>query len=106
VAEGRDITTVIAPDADVRILLTADAGARLERRAAELHGDTGAAAVEATRDQVLRRDRDDSTVSSFLTAAEGVVTIDSSALGLDEVIDAVLAEVEARTGLRPDEVTS
>jgi CMP/dCMP kinase len=106
VAEGRDITTVIAPDADVRILLTANAGARLERRAAELHGDTGQAALDATRDQVLRRDRDDSTVSSFLTAAEGVVTIDSSALGLDEVVDAVLAEIEARTGLRADEVTS
>ena len=106
VAEGRDITTVIAPDADVRILLTADARARLERRAAELHGDTGEAALDATRDQVLRRDRDDSTVSSFLTAAEGVVTIDSSALDLDGVVDAVLAEVEARTGVRPDEVTS
>ena len=106
VAEGRDITTVIAPDADVRILLTADAAARLERRAAELHGDTGEAALDATRDQVLRRDRDDSTVSSFLTAAEGVVTIDSSALDLDGVVDAVLAEVEARTGVRPDEVTS
>jgi cytidylate kinase len=102
VAEGRDITTVVAPDADVRILLTASAGARLERRAAELHGDTGPAALDATRDQVLRRDRDDSTVSSFLTAAEGVVTIDSSALGLDEVVAAVLAEVEARTGLRAD----
>jgi CMP/dCMP kinase len=106
VAEGRDITTVVAPDADVRILLTADAQARLERRAAELHGDTGEAALEATRDQILRRDRDDSTVSSFLTAAEGVVTIDSSALDLDGVIDAVLAEVEARTGLRPDGMTS
>jgi cytidylate kinase len=106
VAEGRDITTVVAPDADVRILLTADAQARLERRAAELHGDTGEAALEATRDQILRRDRDDSTVSSFLTAAEGVVTIDSSALDLDGVVDAVLAEVEARTGLRPDGMTS
>jgi cytidylate kinase len=106
VAEGRDITTVVAPDADVRILLTADAQARLERRAAELHGDTGEAALEATRDQIMRRDRDDSTVSSFLTAAEGVVTIDSSALDLDGVVDAVLAEVEARTGLRLDGMTS
>jgi CMP/dCMP kinase len=101
VAEGRDITTVVAPDADVRILLTAQEQARLERRAAELHGDVGEAALEATRDQILRRDRDDSTVSSFLIAAEGVVTIDSSALDLDEVVDAVLAEVERRTGVRP-----
>ena len=93
VAEGRDITTVIAPDADVRILLTADTDARLARRAAELHGQADAAALAATRDQVVRRDRDDSTVSSFLTAADGVRTIDSSSLTLDQVVDAVLAEV-------------
>jgi CMP/dCMP kinase len=102
VAEGRDITTVVAPDADVRILLTADARARLERRAAELHGDTGEDALAATRDQVLRRDRDDSTVASFLTAGEGVRTIDSSGLTLDEVVDAVLAEVAAGTGVGPE----
>ncbi|HQW73735.1 MAG TPA: (d)CMP kinase, partial [Ornithinibacter sp.] len=63
VAEGRDITTVVAPDASVRVLLTASEEARLRRRSAELHGSTDAAAVEATRDQVVRRDRDDSTVS-------------------------------------------
>src|SRR6185437_7163968 len=85
VAEGRDITTVVAPDADVRILLTADADARLARRAAELHGQADAEALAATRDQVVRRDRDDSTVSSFMSAAEGVHTIDSSGLTLDEV---------------------
>jgi cytidylate kinase len=104
VAEGRDITTVVAPDADVRILLTADTQARLARRSAELHGSTDAAALEATRDQVIRRDRDDSAVSSFMTAAEGVHTIDSSALGFDEVVDAVLAEVAERTGVRPSGV--
>lgn len=102
VAEGRDITTVVAPDADVRILLTADEQARLERRAAELHGNTGAAALDATRDQVVRRDRDDSTVSSFLTAGEGVRTIDSSGLTLDEVVNAVLVEVAASTGVGPE----
>ncbi len=100
VAEGRDITTVIAPDADVRILLTADADARLARRAAELHGRADADALAATRDQVVRRDRDDSTVSTFLTAAEGVRTIDSSSMSLDEVVDAVLAEIAERTGVR------
>ena len=104
VAEGRDITTVVAPDADVRILLTADEQARLARRATELHGTADPGARAATRDQVLRRDRDDSTVSSFLTAAEGVRTIDSSALGFDQVVDAVLAEVARRTGVRPGEV--
>ncbi len=100
VAEGRDITTVIAPDADVRILLTADTDARLARRAAELHGRADAETLAATRDQVVRRDRDDSTVSTFLTAADGVRTIDSSSMSLDEVVDAVLAEVAERTGVR------
>ncbi len=89
IAEGRDITTVVAPDADVRILLVADETARLTRRARELHGSDDAGALEATRDQVLRRDRDDSTVSEFSVAADGVVTVDSSHLSLDETVDAV-----------------
>jgi cytidylate kinase len=100
VAEGRDITTVIAPDADVRILLTADPEARLARRAAELHGATDSDTLDATRDQVQRRDRDDSSVSSFMRAAEGVTTIDSSALDFEQVVDAVLAVVAERTGVR------
>jgi len=104
VAEGRDITTVVAPDADVRILLTADPEARLARRAAELHGDVNDEALEATRDQVQRRDRDDSSVSSFMSAAEGVTTIDSSALGFEQVVEAVLAVVAERTGVRAREV--
>jgi CMP/dCMP kinase len=104
VAEGRDITTVIAPNADVRILLTADIDARLARRAVELHGEADTQTLAATRDQVVRRDRDDSTVSSFLTAAEGVRTIDSSSLNLDQVVDAVLDEVADRTGVRAGDV--
>jgi cytidylate kinase len=55
VAEGRDITTVVAPDADVRVLLLADEHARLARRAKELHGHSGEDAVAATRDQVSAR---------------------------------------------------
>ncbi|WP_123308730.1 (d)CMP kinase [Cellulomonas sp. PhB143] len=98
VAEGRDITTVVAPDADVRVLLTASEAARLARRARELHGDAGDAAVEATRDQVLRRDKDDSTVSQFQVAADGVVTVDSSELDLDQTIDAVLTVIAQVTG--------
>lgn len=97
VAEGRDTTTVVAPDADVRVLMVADEQARLARRARELHGAlegaAGAAAVEATRDEVVRRDRDDSTVSSFLTAADGVHTLDSSSLTLEETIEAMLVLV-------------
>jgi cytidylate kinase len=99
VAEGRDITTVVAPDADVRILLTASEEARLARRAREVHGTADDAAVEATRDGVLRRDADDSTVVQFHTAADGVVTLDSSELDLEGTVDAVL-EIVARVAGR------
>jgi len=93
VAEGRDITTVVAPDAPVRILLTADARARLARRALELHGSADDAALSATADQVIRRDAVDATVASFLTAALGVVEVDSSALDFEQTVEAVLAAV-------------
>jgi cytidylate kinase len=90
VAEGRDITTVVAPDADVRILLTADERARLQRRALEVHGTADEQALEATRDQVLRRDADDATVSSFQVAADGVLHLDSSVLDFEQTVLAVL----------------
>lgn len=100
VAEGRDITTVVAPDADVRILLTASEDARLRRRSAELHGETSSAALEATRDQVVRRDRDDATVSTFHEAAEGVVLVDTSDLDFAGSVRAVLDVVAAVTAAR------
>ena len=93
VAEGRDITTVVAPDADIRILLTASEEARLRRRSAELHGEASATTIEATRDQVLRRDRDDATVSTFHVAADGVVLVDTSDLDFDQSVAAVLEVV-------------
>lgn len=93
VIEGRDITTVVAPGAPVRVLLTASEEARLARRALEVHGADDAAALEATRDQVLRRDADDSTVAAFREAADGVTVVDSSAMTLEQTIDAVLALV-------------
>lgn len=102
VAEGRDITTVVAPDADVRILLIADEEARLARRARERHGTVDAAAIEATRDEVVRRDADDSTVSTFMSAADGVTTVDTSALQVDETFQAVLGVVRAALTERPD----
>ena len=101
VVEGRDITTVIAPDAPVRVLLTATEQARLARRARELHGVDDEHALARTRDQVLRRDTDDSTVSRFFEAAEGVVVVDSSHLSPDETVAAVLDVVRARTGVTP-----
>jgi CMP/dCMP kinase len=98
VAEGRDITTVVAPDADVRVLLTASETARLARRAREVHGNDDHAALEATRDQVLRRDADDSTVSSFHVAADGVLALDSSWLTFDQTVEAVLTAVISEAG--------
>lgn len=98
VAEGRDITTVIAPDADVRILLTASPEARLRRRALENVGKADAATVEATKDQVLRRDADDATVSQFLSAAPGVITVDSSDLDYDQTVAAVLSVIAGAAG--------
>ncbi len=93
VAEGRDITSVVAPDADVRVLLTASEEARLSRRALEVRGSADEKALAATRDEVLRRDSDDSTVSQFMTAQDGVTTIDSSSLSISEVVEAVISLV-------------
>jgi CMP/dCMP kinase len=91
VAEGRDITTVVAPDADVRVLLLARESERLARRARDVHGAADEASVAATREQVVRRDAQDSTVAAFTEAAPGVAVIDSSDLGVEETVDAVLA---------------
>jgi len=90
VVEGRDITTVVAPDADVRVLLLADPAARLARRGAEHGGRLDAAALH---DQVLRRDRDDSRLVDFQHAAAGVTVVDSTYLSIDEAVAAVVALV-------------
>jgi CMP/dCMP kinase len=101
VVEGRDITTVVAPDAPVRVLLTARDEVRLARRARDVHGTDHADAVAATTDQVLRRDADDSTVASFATAADGVEVVDSSQHSVEETVAAVLELVRVRAGVTP-----
>ena len=100
VVEGRDITTVVAPDAEVRVLLTASEEARLARRALEVHGTDDAVARDRTRDHVVRRDAQDSTVVTFTEAADGVTVVDSSALSFEETVEAVLALVRADAGRR------
>ncbi|GAA1330955.1 bifunctional cytidylate kinase/GTPase Der [Brachybacterium rhamnosum] len=98
VAEGRDITTVVAPDAAVRVLLTASPEERMRRRAQELGLPDSEESRERMEDQVLRRDRDDATVSEFATAADGVHEVDTTGRGVTEVVAAVLELVEqART---------
>jgi cytidylate kinase len=87
VAEGRDITTVVAPDAEVRILLTASEEARLRRRSDQLGGTQTDAQL---KQQVTERDAKDSTVVEFRQAADGVVTLDSSDLDYEQTVRAVL----------------
>ncbi len=89
VAEGRDITTVVAPDATVRVLLTASEAVRLRRRGLELDD----VSAEDLARQVTERDRRDSLVADFMTAAEGVETLDSSDLDFEETVAALVAVV-------------
>ncbi|WP_245561024.1 (d)CMP kinase [Agromyces subbeticus] len=91
VAEGRDITTVVAPDAPVRILLTASEAVRMGRRSAELAGSS----AEAAGEQLRKRDAADSKVVDFMTAADGVTTVDSTELDFDQTVDAVLGVIRA-----------
>jgi cytidylate kinase len=90
VVEGRDITTVVAPGAEVRMLLTASEEARLRRRGIQLGGTQSAEQLAA---QVTHRDAKDSTVVNFTQAADGVVTLDSSDLDFEETVDAALVIV-------------
>ncbi|SDT16148.1 cytidylate kinase [Pseudarthrobacter equi] len=90
VVEGRDITTVVAPGAEVRMLLTASEEARLRRRGLQLGGTQNAAELAA---QVTHRDAKDSAVVNFTQAASGVVTLDSSDLDFEQTVDAALVIV-------------
>ncbi|MFC4245033.1 (d)CMP kinase [Gryllotalpicola reticulitermitis] len=92
VIEGRDITTVVAPDAEVRILLTASEEVRMGRRSAELTGHS----AQAVGEQLKARDRADSRVVDFMTAADGVTTVDSTDLNFDETVDAVIDVIHSR----------
>jgi CMP/dCMP kinase len=92
VVEGRDIGSVVWPEAPVKVFLSADPAARAERRAAE----EGGSDVEATRESLLSRDRIDSgRAVSPLVQADGAVHIDTTAYALDEVVDQVVALVVA-----------
>jgi cytidylate kinase len=90
VVEGRDITTVVAPDAEVRILLTADEEVRIARRSRELTPEHAGTAT-----QLRDRDRKDAAVVDFMSAADGVTTLDSTDLDFEQTVAAVLDLVEA-----------
>ena len=91
VVEGRDIGSVVWPQAEVKLYLTADPAARAARRAAE----NGSGSVEATEADLLRRDAIDSgRTSAPLVVPDGALHLDTTPWDLDEVIDRVVAIVE------------
>ena len=97
VMEGRDIGTVVFPNAEVKIFLDASAAARTERRFAEDLQKGAAASLDETRAAIETRDNRDSTrAASPLVQADDAVYIDSSSFTIEEVIDQVMKIVEAR----------
>ena len=92
VMEGRDIGSVVLPDADLKVYLTASLGERAVRRARELGTDASARAPEEVMTEIAHRDAADSTRSSSpLTKAEGAVVIDST----DRTVDDIVGEIAA-----------
>jgi CMP/dCMP kinase len=94
VAEGRDIGTVVAPDADVKVFLTADPAERARRRAAELGVDQATVLAE----QAIRDERDRTREHSPLEPAEGAVVLDTTGLTLDQVVERVASLARAAGG--------
>jgi cytidylate kinase len=86
VAEGRDIGTVVAPHAELKVFLTATPEVRADRRARELGADPGAILAE----QAQRDARDSERQHSPLRPAAGAITLDTSDLGVEEVVARVL----------------
>ena len=91
VAEGRDIGTVVAPNAALKIFLTAAAEERARRRAAELGADARAVLAE----QALRDERDATRAHSPLRPAQGAVTLDTTDASVEEVVDHIVALARA-----------
>jgi CMP/dCMP kinase len=91
VAEGRDIGTVVMPEAEVKVFLTADPRARAQRRAAELGVD-----VEAVlADQLVRDARDSERSDSPLRPAPGAVELDTTGMSVPQAVDRVVALAQA-----------
>jgi cytidylate kinase len=90
VAEGRDIGTVVVPDAPVKVYLTADPAERARRRAAEL----GADPEVVLRDQTLRDEQDRSREHSPLKPAPGSIEVDTTGLSIDQVVEKIATLVD------------
>jgi cytidylate kinase len=91
VAEGRDIGTVVAPDAEVKVFLTASPEERARRRASELGTDV----QTVLRDQALRDAQDEEREHSPLLRAKDAHRLDTDGLSVDEVVDRVVGLVRA-----------
>src|SRR5215469_14418748 len=89
VADGRDIGTVVAPDAALKVFLTAEPAERARRRAAEMGVDVDTVLAE----QIIRDERDRTRAESPLRPADGAVELDTTGLTLDEVVQRVVALV-------------
>jgi CMP/dCMP kinase len=89
VAEGRDIGTVVAPDAGIKVFLTADPAERARRRAVEL----GADPAVVLRDQTLRDEQDRTREHSPLKPAPGAIELDTTGLSIDQVVERIAALV-------------
>jgi cytidylate kinase len=86
VAEGRDIGTVVAPDAEVKVFLTADPEERARRRADELGADLDV----VRREMALRDERDSTRDHSPLARAEDAVEVDTTGLTVDDVVQRIV----------------
>lgn len=94
VADGRDIGTAVAPDAELKVFLTADPAERARRRAAEM----GVDAETVLAEQTIRDERDRSRVDSPLRPAEGAVELDTTGLTLEQVVERVAALARTTLG--------
>jgi len=92
VAEGRDIGTVVMPDAELKVFLTADPAERAARRAAELGLDVATVLAE----QTIRDERDRTRADSPLQPAPGAIEIDTTGLPLEQVVARIVGLVPAR----------
>jgi cytidylate kinase len=99
VMEGRDIGTVVFPDADVKVFLTASAEERARRRAHQEGHAPDESTLARIRASIERRDSaDESRAQSPMIRASDAILLDSTGLTFDEVVEAMVALVEERAG--------
>lgn len=95
VVEGRDIGTVVFPQAEVKIFLTAGPEERAKRRFAELQSQGKQVSLDETMEEMKERDRrDQERALAPLRRAEDAVAIDSTAYGVDEVMERIMREIK------------